>query len=94
MNWWPLWDERNRFHTNNDVFRIGVQFATPFIVISLMMYLALGVLARLMPQLQVFFIALPLQILISFLVLMVVLSVGMTYWLTQYQEIFTDIFAR
>ncbi len=78
----------------NDVFRIGVQFATPFIVISLMMYLALGVLARLMPQLQVFFIALPLQILISFLVLMVVLSVGMTYWLTQYQEIFTDIFAR
>lgn len=78
----------------NDVFRIGVQFAAPFIIISLMMYLALGVLARLMPQLQVFFIALPLQILVGFMVLSIILSIGMTYWLTEVRGILTDIFAQ
>lgn len=77
----------------NDAFRIGFQFATPFIVISLMMYLALGILARLMPQLQVFFIALPLQILVSMFVLMVTLTVGMQYWMGEFEDRLIQILA-
>ena len=39
----------------------------------------LGVLARLMPQLQVFFVAMPLNILSGFVLLMLVIGVMMTH---------------
>ena len=38
-------------------FVVGVQMAAPFIVFGLVFYLGLGILSRLMPQLQVFFVA-------------------------------------
>ncbi len=40
-------------------FVIGVQMSAPFIVFSLVFNLGMGILSRLMPQLQVFFIAMP-----------------------------------
>ncbi len=43
-------------------FVIGVQMAAPFIVFGLVFYLGLGILARLMPQVQVFFVAMPANI--------------------------------
>ena len=44
-------------------FRIGIQLAAPFLVFGLLFNVGLGVLARLMPQMQVFFVGLPLSIL-------------------------------
>ena len=58
-------------------FRIGVQLAAPFIVFGLMFNLGLGVLSRLMPQMQVFFIGLPLSILLGLLLLVAVLGAMM-----------------
>ena len=46
-------------------FKIGVQLAAPFLVFGLLFNLGLGILARLMPQLQVFFLGLPLSIMIG-----------------------------
>ena len=43
-------------------FRIGVQLAAPFLVFGLL-FNWLGVLSRLMPQMQVFFVGMPLSIL-------------------------------
>ncbi len=62
-------------------FRIGVQLAAPFIVFGLVFNLGLGVLARLMPQMQVFFVALPLSILLGFVFLALVLGAMMTLFL-------------
>lgn len=45
-----------------DSFRLALQIAAPFIVVSLIFFMGLGMLARLMPQLQIFFIGLPLQL--------------------------------
>ncbi len=78
-------------HLLSDSFRIGVQFSVPFIIVSLMLYAALGILARLMPQLQVFFIALPLQIFLGILILFITLSVAMTYWLGTFEETLIQI---
>jgi flagellar biosynthetic protein FliR len=50
-----------------------VQLSAPFIVFGLLFNLGLGVLARLMPQMQVLFVALPPSILLGFLVLPLVL---------------------
>jgi len=58
-------------------FRIGVQLAAPFLVFGLLFNLGLGVLSRLMPQMQVFFIGLPLSILLGLLLLVLVLGAMM-----------------
>src|SRR5487761_1935044 len=58
-------------------FRIGVQLAAPFIVFGLMFNLGLGVLSRLMPQMQVFFIGLPLSILLGLVLLLLVIGAMM-----------------
>jgi flagellar biosynthetic protein FliR len=62
-------------------FRIGIQLAAPFLVFGLLFNLGLGVLSRLMPQMQVFFIGLPLSILLGFLILALVLGTMMTTFL-------------
>jgi len=58
-------------------FRIGIQLSAPFLVFGLLFNLGLGVLSRLMPQMQVFFIGLPLSILLGFLILLAVIGAMM-----------------
>lgn len=67
-------------------FAVGVKFAAPFLVLTLMVYVSVGVLARLMPQVQVFLLALPAQILLALILTMIVLSVAMMYWLGQFEQ--------
>jgi flagellar biosynthetic protein FliR len=55
-------------------FKVGIQLSAPFLVFGLLFNLGLGVLSRLMPQMQVFFVGVPLSILLGFLILM--LTVG------------------
>jgi len=54
-------------------FKIGVQLSAPFIIFGLVFNLGLGMLARMMPQMQVYFVGVPLSILAGFLLLGVVL---------------------
>lgn len=67
-------------------FMIGVQIAAPFIVLTLLIYIGMGVLSRLMPQVQVFLLALPLQILLSLILMTLVLSAGFMYWVLQFES--------
>ncbi len=60
-----------------DAFRIGIQLSAPFLVFGLLFNLGLGILSRLMPQMQVFFVGVPLSILLGFLILLLVLSAMM-----------------
>jgi flagellar biosynthesis protein FliR len=62
-------------------FRIGIQLAAPFLVFGLIFNVGLGVLARLMPQVQVFFVGLPLSILLGLIFLAVVLGAMMGLFL-------------
>lgn len=52
-------------HLLTDTFRLGLQFSMPLLVLGLLFYTGLGLLSRLVPQLQVFFVAQPVQILIG-----------------------------
>ena len=67
-----------------DSFTLGIQIAAPFLVIAFVFYVMMGLLARLMPQMQVFFIAIPLQILLCFFIFSSVLSGIMLWFLTQF----------
>jgi flagellar biosynthesis protein FliR len=64
-------------------FRIAAQIAAPFIVFGILFNVGLGILSRLMPQLQVFFLAMPATILIGFLILAAVLGAMMTAFLNE-----------
>ena len=67
-------------------FRIGIQLAAPFLVFGLLFNLGLGVLSRLMPQMQVFFIGLPLAILLGLLLLLLVIGAMMGTFVGYMQE--------
>jgi flagellar biosynthetic protein FliR len=58
-------------------FKIGIQLSAPFLVFGLLFNLGLGVLSRLMPQMQVFFIGLPLSILLGLALLLAVIGAMM-----------------
>jgi flagellar biosynthesis protein FliR len=62
-------------------FRIGVQLAAPFLAFGLVFNLGLGILSRLIPQMQVFFVGMPVSILGGFVLLLVVVGTMMTTFL-------------
>ncbi len=66
-------------------FQIGVKLAAPFIVMTLLIYVGMGVLSRLMPQIQVFMVALPLQILLSIVLFTLVLTALFSFWLGEFE---------
>jgi len=69
----------------SEAFALGLQMASPFLVFGLILYGGAGVVARLMPQVQIFFLAMPLNILAGFILLALTLS-AMMLW-------FVDAFA-
>lgn len=67
-------------------FKVAIQLSAPFYVLGLLFFVCLGVLARLMPQLQIFFIGLPIQIYVGMLILATILGALMTAFLTYYAD--------
>jgi flagellar biosynthetic protein FliR len=74
-------------------FRIGIQIAAPFIVFGLIFYIGLGILARLLPQIQIFFIAIPLQIFLSLTIFGLVLAPMMIWFLDHFEVRFVELLA-
>ena len=69
-----------------DAFRIGLQLSAPFLLVGITVTVGMGLLSRLMPQVQVFFLAVPAQIMIGLLVLALTLTFGMTWFLEYYEQ--------
>ncbi|HWV00995.1 MAG TPA: flagellar biosynthetic protein FliR [Devosia sp.] len=67
-------------------FVIGIQMAAPFIVLGLVFYLGMGLLARMMPQLQVFFVIMPATIWVGLVLFALLLSMMMGWYLTHFQS--------
>jgi flagellar biosynthetic protein FliR len=65
-------------------FALGFQLAAPFLVFSFAVYAGLGVLAKLMPQLQIFFVAVPINIMCGFVILLAVVGTLMSVFLNYY----------
>ena len=67
-------------------FALGFQLAAPFLVFGFAVYAGLGLLARLMPQLQIFFLAMPINILCGFMIMLVLLGSIITVFLNYYSN--------
>jgi flagellar biosynthetic protein FliR len=72
-------------------FRIGIQLSAPFLVFGLLFNIGLGVLSRLMPQMQVFFIGLPLSILLGLLLLLLVIGAMMGTFVGYLEGVLADL---
>ncbi len=72
-------------------FQVGIQITAPFIVLVLLLYIGMGVMSKLMPQVQVFMIAVPIQIWLALVTFSLVASTMLMAWLgwfAQGMEIF------
>lgn len=72
-------------------FKIGIQLSGPFLVFGIIFNLGLGVLSRLMPQMQVFFVGVPLSILAGFLILALVVATMMGTFLDYFGGVMIDL---
>lgn len=90
----PLGDvARIAVETLAGAFRLGIQIAAPFLVFGLLFYMGMGVLSRLMPQVQIFFLGIPANIMLGFLLMLLLLS-SMMMWFLQHFESTMSVFLR
>ncbi|MEK7802464.1 MAG: flagellar biosynthetic protein FliR [Pseudomonadota bacterium] len=67
-------------------FLVAIQMSAPFLVIIQLLYIGMGVMAKLMPQVQIFMLAVPIQIYLALMALTLVMSSMMLFWLTRFDE--------
>ncbi|WP_155825877.1 flagellar biosynthetic protein FliR [Hirschia maritima] len=62
-------------------FKLGIQIAAPVLVVALVFNLSIGLVARLIPQVQIFFIAMPIQVMLGLSIMTFILGGGLLVWL-------------
>jgi flagellar biosynthetic protein FliR len=65
-------------------FKVALQLSAPFVVFGLIFNLGQGVLSKLMPQVQIFFVSMPANIYLGFVLLMLLLTPIMMWYLDHF----------
>ena len=71
---------------STEMFRLALRLAAPAIVLALMLDVGVGVLARAMPRLQVFFVALPIKLIVGIFALIVSLQLFQALFSAMFNE--------
>lgn len=74
-------------------FRVGLQISAPFLAFGLIFNLGLGMLQKMMPQFQIFFVAMPLSIGVGLVLFGLVLSTMMLWYLDHVRDGFARLVA-
>ncbi len=56
------------------MFSYALQFSYPFLIVGIVLQVAMSMLGRLVPTMQVFLTAIPMQILLTFFVLVLIIN--------------------
>ncbi len=67
-------------------FKIAIQMTAPFLIIITILNVGMGVMSKLMPQVQVFMLAVPIQVTLSLITLGIIMSTMMLFWLSSFDE--------
>jgi flagellar biosynthesis protein FliR len=73
-------------HLVSDTFRVAVEISAPLIAAGTLLFLSAGILSRLSPAMQVFFVVMPLQMLLGLFVFMTSFSAIMLWYMEFYRE--------
>jgi flagellar biosynthesis protein FliR len=74
-------------------FVISLEISAPYIILGTLFYLALGLIGRIMPQLQIFYIGLPLQILGGLTMLMITVGSAVLWFLGTFSDVLRNFTA-
>ncbi len=69
-----------------DSFQMAIKLAMPSLTFSLIVFIGMGILTRLMPQVPVFFVVMPLNVLLGAFMVMTVLPTLMYFWAKYFEE--------
>jgi flagellar biosynthetic protein FliR len=84
----PLADAKDlAVQTVSKSFALGLQLAGPVVALSLIFNIATGLVGRVMPQFQIFFVATPLMVLLGLSVFALSLGVIGMVWVDHYREL-------
>jgi len=85
---WLPWEDFAAMATDTvaHMFSIATRMSAPFIVVGIVFYFGLGLLNKLMPQMQIFFIAMPVNIAIGLALLLVLLGTLMTFYMDHFNQ--------
>jgi len=72
-------------------FVISVELAGPFLILGTVFHVSLGLIAKIMPQLQVFYLGLPLQVLGGLVLLGLTIPPLLVWFLGQYVDVMGSI---
>ncbi len=82
----PVGDFSNSLsQTLNQSFIMGFKIGSPFVAFTIVFYVGMGLVSRLMPQLNIFFLSLPLQIYLGLGLLFITIPI-MILWFSKYFE--------
>lgn len=77
--------------TISQSFVVALQISAPVVLLGILFQVGLGLLARLMPQAQLMFVAVPAQIALSLLVMALTVSAGGLVFLAAYEQTFNGL---
>ncbi|KKB96296.1 flagellar biosynthesis protein FliR [Candidatus Arcanobacter lacustris] len=73
-----------------EIFIVSIKIMSPQIVVGLLLLVGAGILSKLMPALHIFFLITPVQLLVSFAILMLTLSVTMIWYMDYLGDVATS----
>lgn len=83
----PLADFSNQLsQTLNNAFTMGFKIGSPFIAFTIVFYVGMGLVSRLMPQLNIFFLSLPLQIYFGLGLLFITLPMMVMWFIKSFDD--------
>jgi flagellar biosynthetic protein FliR len=79
--------------TLSSAFSLGLRLSAPFVLFGLVFYVGAGVLNRLMPQAQVFFMLMPANLALGLMLLMLTVGLIMTVYLERFEAFLAQFLA-
>lgn len=73
-------------------FDIGLRMSAPFLIFGMLLNIGSGVMSRLMPQMQVFFILMPAQIVLHTAIFLLSISATIVWFYEDYKEYISNLF--
>lgn len=75
----------------NHSFNFGIRLALPFLIAGIVINVATGLLSRLVPQMQVYFLMMPAQILLGIAFLGITVVAILNYFLQEFFQLYQDL---
>lgn len=77
----------------SSAFSLGLRLAAPFVLFGLIFYVGAGILNRLMPQAQVFFMLMPANLALGIMLLMLTVGLMLTVFLERFEAFLAQFLA-